>query len=117
MYSDVLCHRCHCNACALSELMQSQVQQMDGAELNYYMQLWSSGPHQEYKRHACSLLKILWHTTDAGKYFYQPAAREAHSRLVLRLLCGFRVCIYVCASALITCAIITSRILLPCDRT
>lgn len=36
MYSDVLCHRCHCNACALSELMQSQVQQMDGAELHDY---------------------------------------------------------------------------------
>jgi len=51
--------------------------------------------------------------------FYQPAAREG--RLVLRLLCGFRVCIYIyiyiyiCASTLITCAIITSCILLPCD--
>ena len=27
--------------------------------------------------------------------FYQPAAREAHGRLVLRLLCVFHVCIYV----------------------
>ena len=27
--------------------------------------------------------------------FYQPAAREARSRLVLRLLCCFRVCISV----------------------
>ena len=27
--------------------------------------------------------------------FYQPAAREARGRLVLRLLCRFRVCIYV----------------------
>jgi len=27
--------------------------------------------------------------------FYQPAAREAHGRLVLRLLCRFRVCISV----------------------
>jgi len=36
-------------------------------------------------------------------------------RLVLRLLRVFRVCIYICASALITCAIIMSRTLLPCD--
>ena len=28
-------------------------------------------------------------------YFYQTATREAHSRLVLRLLCGFRVCRYI----------------------
>ena len=28
--------------------------------------------------------------------FYQPAAHEVHGRLVLRLLCGFRVCIYIC---------------------
>ena len=50
---------------------------------------------------------------------YQPAARFARGRLVLRLLCGFCVCIYiyVCASALITCAIITSHTLLPCDLT
>ena len=49
--------------------------------------------------------------------FYQPAVCLASSQLVLRLLCGFRVCryIYICASALITCAIITSRTLLPCD--
>jgi len=32
--------------------------------------------------------------------FYQPAVREARGRLVLRLLCGFRVCIYICASTL-----------------
>ena len=57
------------------------------------------------------------------KYFYQPATREARGQMVLRLLCGFRVCwyvytyIYIYASALITCAIITSRTLLPCDLT
>ena len=28
--------------------------------------------------------------------FYQPAARKARSRLVLRLLCCFCVCIYMC---------------------
>jgi len=38
-----------------------------------------------------------------------------HGWLVLRLLCIFRVCMYLCASVLITCAIITSRTLLPCD--
>jgi len=31
--------------------------------------------------------------------FYQPAAREARGELVLRLLCVFRVCWYICASA------------------
>jgi len=52
-------------------------------------------------------------------YFYQPAVRFACGWLVLRLLCGFhfRWYIYICASALITCAIITSRTLLPCDLT
>ena len=49
--------------------------------------------------------------------FYQPAARKVRGRLVLRLLYCFRVCIYMCASALITCTIITSRTLLPCDLT
>jgi len=45
-------------------------------------------------------------------YFYQPAEREARGRLVLRLLCRFRAAAaYICASALITCAIITSRTL------
>ena len=53
----------------------------------------------------------------APVFFYQPAACEAHGRLVLRLLCCFRVCIYICVSALITCAIITSLTLLPCDLT
>jgi len=56
--------------------------------------------------------------------FFLPAGR-ARSRLVLTLLWGFRVCIYiyiyiyiyVCAATLITCAIITSRTLLPCDLT
>ena len=28
-------------------------------------------------------------------HFYQLAAREAHSRLVLRLLCSFRICRYI----------------------
>ena len=27
--------------------------------------------------------------------FYQPAVRFMHGRLVLRLLCGFRVCIHI----------------------
>ena len=49
--------------------------------------------------------------------FYQPATHEARGRLVLRLLCCFRVCIYICESALITCAIITSCTLLPRDLT
>jgi len=50
-------------------------------------------------------------------HFYQPAARGMRGRLVLRLLCVFRVCIYLCASVLIMCTIITSRTLLPCDLT
>ena len=51
--------------------------------------------------------------------FYQPAVREARGRLVLRLLRVFRVCwyIYICASALITCAIIMSRSLHCCHVT
>ena len=36
-------------------------------------------------------------------YYFSPA-----SQLVLRLLCVFHVCTYICVSALITCAIITS---------
>ena len=27
--------------------------------------------------------------------FYQPATHEAHGRLILRLLCGFRICWYI----------------------
>ena len=50
-------------------------------------------------------------TSISSKYIF------ARGRLVLRLLCVFRVCLYICASALITCAIITSRTLLPCDLT
>ena len=34
-------------------------------------------------------------TYRAKRDFYQPAAREARGRLVLRLLCCFRVCWYV----------------------
>jgi len=51
--------------------------------------------------------------------FYQPAARFMRGRLVLRLLCVSRVCwyIYICASALITCAIITSHTLHCCHAT
>jgi len=33
--------------------------------------------------------------TNSSRFFYQPAAREARGRLVLRLLCRFRVCISV----------------------
>ena len=54
---------------------------------------------------------------------FLPASRIG--QLVLGFLCIFRVCwyiyiyiyIYICASALITCAIIMSRTLLPCDLT
>jgi len=57
-------------------------------------------------------------STSISPYFYQLAAREVRGQLVLRLLCVFHVCwyifIFICASALITCAIITSRTLLPC---
>jgi len=49
---------------------------------------------------------------EGGYLYYQPAAHEAHGRLVLRLLCIFCVCWYICASALIMCTIITSRSLL-----
>jgi len=60
------------------------------------------------------------HTLQEGShqlYFFTRWPRFAHGQLVLRLLCGFHVCIYiyiyiyiyVCASALIMCAIITSR--------
>ena len=37
--------------------------------------------------------------------FLPAGARAAYKRLVLRLLYVFRVCLFVCASALITCAI------------
>ena len=47
--------------------------------------------------------------------FYQLAGREAHGQLVLRLLCVFRIGICICASPRITCTIITSCTLLPCD--
>ena len=50
---------------------------------------------------------LYWHP------FHQPAACKVRSRLVLKLLCVF----HVCASALITCTIITSCTLLPCDLT
>ena len=46
-------------------------------------------------------------TISTTLYYYQPAVR-----FTLRLLCVFRVCwyyIYICASALITCTIITSH--------
>ena len=48
---------------------------------------------------------------------YQLATCEARGWLVLRLLCVFHICIYLCASALITCAIIMSRTLLLRDLT
>ena len=48
--------------------------------------------------------------------FYQPAAREARSRLVLRLLCIFR--IYLCACTYHVCNnYVTQSTLLPCDLT
>jgi len=53
----------------------------------------------------------LWYL-GIGKFHLLPAGR-----LVLRLLCVFRVCWYICASALITCAIITSRSLHCCHPT
>ena len=46
---------------------------------------------------ACPYLKLL----PAGA----PGARVARERLVLKLLYVLRVCLFVCASALITCAI------------
>jgi len=49
-------------------------------------------------------------------HFFQPATRFTRPA-GLRLLCGFCICSYICASALITCAIITSRTLLPCNLT
>ena len=49
--------------------------------------------------------------------FYQPAMHKTHSRLVLGLLSAFHVCWFVCASALITCTVITSCTLLPCNFT
>jgi len=52
--------------------------------------------------------------------FYQLAPHEAHSRLVLKITLCFP-CLYLCtvycASALIMCAIITSRRLLPSNLT
>jgi len=48
--------------------------------------------------------------SDMQLCFYQPAVRFARGRLVLRLLCCF-LRLYICASALITCTIITSRTL------
>jgi len=61
-------------------------------------------------------LKMLG-TRLVNMHFYQLAAHFTRSWLVLRLLCGFRICWYICASTLITCAIMTSRTLLPCDLT
>jgi len=49
-----------------------------------------------------------------GYNFYQRATCFARGRLVLRLLCGFRVCMCI---TLIMCTIITSYTLLPCDLT
>jgi len=49
-------------------------------------------------------------------HFFQLATRFTRPA-GLRLLCGFCICSYICASALITCAIITSRTLLPCNLT
>ena len=52
--------------------------------------------------------------------FYQLVACFTHGRLVLRLLCFFPclyLSIYLSTSALIACAIIMSRTLLPCDLT
>ena len=49
--------------------------------------------------------------------FYQPAAHESHSWLILRLLYIFCVCLSVCVGLCITCATITSHTLLACDFT
>ena len=50
-------------------------------------------------------------------HFNQPSACEGCTKLVLRLLYIFLVCLFVCASTLITCAIITSHTLSPCNFT
>jgi len=71
------------------------------------------------KKTSCTSTRFTWILALLGNKlsFYQPATHKAHGWLVLRLLCSFRICWYICASALITCAIITSRTLLPCDLT
>ena len=50
-----------------------------------------------------SLHNIL--SAASAQNFYQPERAQARERLVLRLHYVFRVCLFVCASALITCAI------------
>ena len=58
--------------------------------------------------------------TNSFLYCHPPVLPASHvlwhSRLVLRLLCIFQ-CLFICASALITCTIIMSRTLLPCELT
>ena len=59
----------------------------------------------------CSVSCIHTATVWSFSFLFLPAgARAARERLVLRLLYVFRVCLFVCASALITCAYITSYV-------
>ena len=61
--------------------------------------------------HFCilSIMSIIWALLPAGR---ARSARPAGPKIALLFPC-----LYICASALITCAIITSRTLLPCDLT
>jgi len=63
---------------------------------------------KHHLRHICVII------LQSVLHYYQPAVCFACSQLVLRLLC---VCLYICASTLITWAIITSCILFPCNLT
>jgi len=47
------------------------------------------------KIYSCTIFSYQEALYAISGHFYQPAAREARSRLVLRLLCGFRVCMYI----------------------
>jgi len=65
-------------------------------------------------RHNVIWLKFRGWTGQVWVYLINilPAGCEVQGQLVLRLLCVFHVCIYICVSVLITCTIITSHTLM-----
>ena len=73
--------------------------------------------HSDFKVSTPSAeLKWKWISLCRTIFTSRPCAKHA-AGCVLRFLCGFCVCIYICASALFTCAIMTWRTLLPCNLT
>ena len=83
--------------------------------LGWNQLLWLDAVHEPYTFRVSTPTSIL------GLSYCVPwrliFTSEAAGRLVLRLLCVFHVCWYICVSALITCAIIMSRSLHCCHAT